>query len=75
MNGDAKPAKKEKKEKKVKKEHRKFANFEELLAAVKGYKGGLPRKQAKFENWVKNTMKVDDKEWAKKAWDATRAQE
>jgi len=72
-NGDAKPAKKPKKaDKGEKKEHRKIESAEQLLAAIKAYKGGMPKKQQKFENWVKNTMKCDNKDWTKQAWAAQK---
>jgi len=41
---------------------------EELIEAIKNYKGGRPKKKEKFENWIKHTFKVDNKGYVKKAW-------
>lgn len=77
-NGDAKKPPTPKKEKKPKAEgekkepRAKITSAEELIVAVKSYKGGLPKRQGKFENWVKNTLKCDNKEWAKQAWTANQ---
>lgn len=41
---------------------------DELIDAIKAYKGGRPKKKEKFENWIKHTFKVDNKGYVKKAW-------
>lgn len=51
-----------------KKEPKKFANVEELIAAIQSHKGGRPKKKEKFENWIKHTFKVDNKKWISDAW-------
>ena len=30
--------------------------------------GGKPKKEEKFGNWVKNTMKCSNEEWIKDLW-------
>lgn len=45
-------------------------NAKDLIDAIKNAKGGRPSKRGKFENWVKNQFKVDNKDWTDKAWKA-----
>lgn len=43
-------------------------NAKELIEAIKSSKGGRPSKRGKFDNWVKNQFKVENKDWVEKAW-------
>jgi hypothetical protein len=48
--------------------HKVYKDVDELVKAVLAHKGGRPKKQEKFENWIKHTFKVDDKKMASAAW-------
>ena len=48
--------------------HKVYKDVDELVKAVLAHKGGRPKKQEKFENWIKHTFKVEDKKMASAAW-------
>merc|ERR1712071_624630 len=48
--------------------HKVYKDVDELVTAVLAHKGGRPKKQEKFENWIKHTFKVEDKKMASAAW-------
>jgi len=67
---ETKPATKRKAEvteeadsKKAKKAPKEFASIEELKKAIQANPGGKPKKEEKFKNWLKNTMKCHKEEW------------
>jgi hypothetical protein len=47
-----------------------ITNAKELIDAIKSSKGGRPSKKGKFDNWVRNQFKVENKDWVEKAWKA-----
>lgn len=53
---------------KSKTEKEAITNAKSLIEAIKSYKGGKPTKKNKFDNWVKNQFKVQDKGWIEQAW-------
>merc|ERR1719320_1927996 len=59
-----KKAKPEKKDKKVKS----YESIEDVKKAILANPGGKPKKEDKFGNWVKNTMKCSNEEWIKDLW-------
>merc|ERR1712131_499292 len=59
-----KKAKPEKKDKKVKS----YESIEDVKKAILANPGGKPKKEEKFGNWVKNTMKCSNEEWIKDLW-------
>merc|ERR1712147_471814 len=59
-----KKAKPEKKDKKVKS----YESIEDVKRAILANPGGKPKKEDKFGNWVKNTMKCSNEEWIKDLW-------
>lgn len=69
-SAETKPATKRKAEvveeadsKKAKKAPKEFASIEELKKAIQANPGGKPKKEEKFKNWLKNTMKCHKQEW------------
>jgi len=67
---ETKPATKRKAEvveeadnKKAKKAPKEFDSIEELKKAIQANPGGKPKKEEKFKNWLKNTMKCHKQEW------------
>merc|ERR1711920_365223 len=50
------------------KEKEPISSAKSLIEAIKAYKGGKPNKKNKFDNWVKNQFKVQDKGWIEQAW-------
>merc|ERR1712002_187974 len=61
------PAKKTKPEKKDKK-NRNYETIEDVKKAIIANPGGKPKKEEKFGNWVKNTMKCSNEDWIKDLW-------
>lgn len=47
-----------------------ITNAKQLIEAIQSSKGGRPQKRGKFNNWVKNQFKVENNDWADKAWKA-----
>ena len=56
------------KSKENKSEKAPITDAKSLIAVIKAYKGGKPTKKNKFENWVKNQFKVQEKKWVEEAW-------
>ena len=76
-----KKAKPEKKDKKGKRHHlqefyglwhfclvKSYESIEDVKKAILANPGGKPKKEEKFGNWVKNTMKCSNEEWIKDLW-------
>jgi len=61
------PAKKAKADKKDKK-NRNYETIEDVKKAIIANPGGKPKKEEKFGNWVKNTMKCTNEDWIKDLW-------
>jgi len=59
-----KKAKAEKKDKKT----RNYETIEDVKKAIIANPGGKPKKEEKFGNWVKNTMKCTNEDWIKDLW-------
>lgn len=59
-----KKAKPDKKDKKVKS----YDTIDDVKKAILANPGGKPKKEEKFGNWVKNTMKCSNEEWIKQLW-------
>jgi len=54
--------------KKEKKAPKTYDSIEDLKKAILANPGGKPKKQEKFNNWVKNTMKCQKEEWFGDLW-------
>jgi len=63
-NNEGKPEKK----KPEKKAPKTYDTIEDLKKAILANPGGKPKKQEKFNNWVKNTMKCQKEEWFGDLW-------
>merc|ERR1712142_180417 len=61
---EAKKAKGEK----PKKAPKTYATIDDLKKAILANPGGKPKKEEKFKNWVKNTMKCSKDEWFADLW-------
>lgn len=59
-----KKAKPEKKDKK----NRNYESIDDVKKAIIANPGGKPKKEEKFGNWVKNTMKCTNEDWIKDLW-------
>jgi len=57
---------------KEKPDRKPIKSAKDLIEAIKASKGGKPSKRGKFDNWVKNQFKVDNKDWTEKAWKAVQ---
>jgi len=53
---------------KPKKAPKTYATIDELKKAILANPGGKPKKEEKFKNWVKNTMKCSKDEWFADLW-------
>jgi len=53
---------------KPKKAPKTYATIEELQKAITANPGGKPKKEEKFKNWVKNTMKSTNEDWLPDLW-------
>merc|ERR1719174_692764 len=60
--------KKAKADKKDKKIARNYETIEDVKKAIIANPGGKPKKEEKFGNWVKNTMKCTNEDWIKDLW-------
>ena len=49
-------------------EDRNYTTIEDVKKAIIANPGGKPKKEEKFGNWVKNTMKCTNEEWIKDLW-------
>ncbi|CAG5112704.1 Oidioi.mRNA.OKI2018_I69.chr2.g6888.t1.cds [Oikopleura dioica] len=49
--------------KKAKKAPKEYSTVEELKKAIQANPGGKPKKEEKFKNWLRNTMKCQKEEW------------
>ena len=45
-----------------------YESIEDVKKAILANPGGKPKKEEKFGNWVKNTMKCSNEEWIKDLW-------
>ena len=45
-----------------------YATIDDLKKAILANPGGKPKKEEKFKNWVKNTMKCSKDEWFADLW-------
>lgn len=64
-----KPTEKKAKGERPKKTPRVYENVEDLKKAILANPGGKPKKEDKFKNWVKNTMKCTKEEWYPEVWE------
>lgn len=63
-----KPADKKVKPDKPKKAPKTYDTIDELKKAITANPGGKPKKEDKFKNWVKNTMKCTKEDWFSDLW-------
>ena len=47
---------------------RNYETIEDVKKAIIANPGGKPKKEEKFGNWVKNTMKCTNEDWIKDLW-------
>merc|ERR1712168_170631 len=62
------PANKKAKADKKDKKTRNYETIEDVKKAIIANPGGKPKKEEKFGNWVKNTMKCTNEDWIKDLW-------
>merc|ERR1711872_155292 len=62
------PANKKAKNDKKDKKNRNYETIEDVKKAIIANPGGKPKKEEKFGNWVKNTMKCTNEDWIKDLW-------
>lgn len=62
------PANKKAKADKKDKKNRNYTTIEDVKKAIIANPGGKPKKEEKFGNWVKNTMKCTNEDWIKDLW-------
>merc|ERR1711935_567232 len=62
------PANKKAKAEKKEKRTRSYETIEDVKKAIIANPGGKPKKEEKFGNWVKNTMKCTNEDWIKDLW-------